>query len=399
MSGTLLLAAISAVAALQEAAKAPSHDVHVADPYRDDVNYQSDLKRVLALLETEALRDSGKLALSDLAQKYPSSPLLRYERGCQLASDGKWERAIAEWNEALFVDDGKSVVSTRSLEGIAAAESRRGGKEAELRALERLADLMPLSYLLQNRLAEAYEARGIKDKARAAWERSLRLKSEQPAIAGKVGAAAKKTANRAGDAATLLRRIRPSVVLIRVERSQCTGFLALARGWIITCAHGLDEGTSAADVEYFGDEKKRKTLKAKVVVRDAHRDLALLFCPDLPREAPLLNLAPLEGLSPGDKLYTLGHPGLGSETLTLTPSEGILADPRRDIDGIPLIQANMAVNPGNSGGPLVTPGGDVVGVVVRKALEGVCFSVPSDQLAEMLAEPGPLHAPTIRKEY
>jgi S1-C subfamily serine protease len=98
-------------------------------------------------------------------------------------------------------------------------------------------------------------------------------------------------------------------------------------------------------------------------------------------------------------VYTVGHPGFGKETLDLTPSEGILASARRELEGAVFVQASMNVNPGNSGGPMVTGGGEVVGVVVRKGyLDGVCFAVPASELADAMACPSSLHAPPSPKK-
>lgn len=380
---------------LQDPPRPVLSDPFAADPFQKDVSYRSEMSRILPLLEVEETRDFGNLEVRDLLEKYPGSPLLLYERGCYFASGQKWEQAAREWNEALFADDGRTVVSVRALEGLATAESARGRRDASIKALERLAAASPLSYRIHNRLAESYAAAGHPDKARPAWVKSIALNPAQPEIQKRLGIPARPRPP-AADLPALLKRLEPSVVHLKSSGGRFTGFIALSKGWIVTCAHGMEEGETELEVTFYG--AKSSTSKGRVYFRDAQRDLAVVHCPTLPAEAPVLLLVSGEGMQAGDKLYTVGHPGLGEKVLELTPSEGILANSRREIEGAVFIQASMNVNPGNSGGPLLNRYGEVIGVVVRKAyLDGVCFAVPASELAEALASPSSLHAPPAPK--
>ncbi len=133
----------------------PQPDVFAADPYREDLGYRSQVEQALGLLETDETRDSGRLALHDLLGSYPKSPYLRYEWGCQQALAGRWNKAAREWALAADADGGRSGVSVRALEGIAALEAHLGHRDRALDALANLSRVMPLSYAVWNRLAEA----------------------------------------------------------------------------------------------------------------------------------------------------------------------------------------------------------------------------------------------------
>lgn len=380
---------------LQCQGSVPDRDPYAGDPYREDLTYRSEVDKAAGFLETGELKENGRRLLQELLERYPASPLLHYESGCQLAGDKKWDEAAKAWEEAVFADDGKSAVTVRALEGIAQAEKQRRRKEGEIRALERLAKAMPLSYRFQNRLAEAYQASGQADKARGAWKRSLELNTGQPELARRIGGTSPVSQDgRKEELTALLSRLTPSIVLLEAGDSRLTGFVALGKGCIVTAAHGFAADDAEVDVVCFVDAKAPRRLKGKVMARDEKRDLALVQCADLPQQSKPLPLAAIQRLEAGTRIYTLGNPGLGSEALTLTPSEGIVADCARKLEGQIFIQCNLSVNPGNSGGPLFTARGEVVGIVTRKAsLEGVSFSVPAAELAEMLSDPGPLHAP------
>ena len=370
-------------------------DPMAADPYKDELGFQEDVERVLILLAAKETRDEGLLEAHDLLVNHPGSPILHYEKGCFYAETRKWDRAVTEWNEAVFADDGATVVTVRSLEGVAAAEFARGKKTAAVKALERITKIIPLSYKAQNRLAEAYKKINRSDKALRAWAQSYKLNPTQPDVRKRLG---KKAPRRPRPVAlpVLLKKLRPSIVLLKTKDGHFTGFIGWMKGWIVTCAHGLNKDTKEVEVIQFG--KKTVTLKGRVIHRDDARDLALIHCPKLPRSAPVLQIVSAEGMEPGETVYTVGNPGDGKETLTLTPAQGILANPKRKMkDGI-FIQCSMTVNPGNSGGPLLNRYGQVIGVVVRKSwLEGVCYSVPVSELGGAFDSPESLHRPPTIK--
>jgi S1-C subfamily serine protease len=118
--------------------------------------------------------------------------------------------------------------------------------------------------------------------------------------------------------------------------------------------------------------------EADVVGVDHGRDVARLESSLAP--VPLQAVAGLP--RPGDDVLAIGAP----EGLSGTVTRGIVSA-NRDVDGQQLIQTDVAVNPGNSGGPLLTGTGLVVGVTSSKAVgeEGIAFAIPIQDAARAAA--------------
>jgi hypothetical protein len=123
----------------------------------------------------------------------------------------------------------------------------------------------------------------------------------------------------------------------------------------------------------------------RTIARDAAHDLALI---EVASTAPGLSLR-TEDPNLGEDLYALGHPfgqatgGKLSGLLVWSAARGIVSGV-----GPWLIQTDAAMNPGNSGGPLVDGQGRVVGIVSRKIkAEGIGFAAKSDRVEELAADP------------
>ena len=88
-----------------------------------------------------------------------------------------------------------------------------------------------------------------------------------------------------------------------------------------------------------------------------------------------------KGPGPGEKVYAVGNPGMGDYVLTQSITDGIISSDNRKIDGVKYLQHTAAVNPGNSGGPLIDNKGRVVGVITLKGrLENVSFAIPAETI-------------------
>ena len=170
------------------------------------------------------------------------------------------------------------------------------------------------------------------------------------------------------------------------SRSSGTGFVVSADGHIVTCAHCL-EGLEAPTIEYqeqVSGKVVTKSTTAKVISVDDDRDLALLL-PGAKFNVLPVRLEMASGVEIGEKVYAIGHPGLGSTILDYTMTEGIVSTPRRELEGVPFIQTSAAVNPGSSGAPLFSCNGLVVGVVAEKArIEGAAFAIPSEDVVRFV---------------
>ncbi len=177
-------------------------------------------------------------------------------------------------------------------------------------------------------------------------------------------------------------KVLPSIVSIEAysstNGSSGTGVIMTDDGYIIT-NHHIISGCSSAEIVLHNKER----YEAKLVGSDVESDLAVL-------KIDATNLTPAEFgssdlLEVGDISLAIGNP-LGSE-LFGTLTEGIISAIDRDVhvDGftMSLIQTTAALNPGNSGGALINPYGQVVGITNMKmmstyeTIEGLGFAIPT----------------------
>ncbi len=157
-----------------------------------------------------------------------------------------------------------------------------------------------------------------------------------------------------------------------------SGFFIDPRGYVITNYHVVAsevdpeyEGYSRAYVR-FSDDISQK-VPARVVGYDRNFDIALLKVEREPKwYFPLYGETELE---PGDTIYAIGSPGGLENTITA----GIIsATGRRFLQMGDVMQVDVPINHGNSGGPLVGGGGEIIGVVFAgiEQFEGVNFAIP-----------------------
>ena len=127
--------------------------------------------------------------------------------------------------------------------------------------------------------------------------------------------------------------------------------------------------------------------RGRLVAVDAPHDLALLQIAPMGLKLATLEFARSSDLRVGDSAYAIGNPDGFDQTLTV----GVISALGRTItapDGAAIhgvIQTDAALNPGNSGGPLLNSSGQVVGVNAQietgggpDANTGIGFAVPSD---------------------
>ena len=148
------------------------------------------------------------------------------------------------------------------------------------------------------------------------------------------------------------------------QQGQGSGFILDKQGHILTNDHVID---NAQRVEVTLYDKHK--YKATVVGVDKGHDLALLLI-DAPNLQPA-TLAESQGLTVGQRVYAIGNPFGLSGTMT----RGIISAIRsiRGPNNNPIedaIQTDAAVNPGNSGGPLLNSRGEVIGITTLIANNG-----------------------------
>ena len=176
--------------------------------------------------------------------------------------------------------------------------------------------------------------------------------------------------------ATLLRR---SVVTVRdAGRGAGSGIIWQADGVIVT-NHHVASGKHAEVVLADG-----RTFSATVRLSDPRRDIAILDVPA--RALPAVRAGDSDSLRVGELVFAIGNP-LG---LTGAVSAGIISGlgvrygrGRRRGEG--LIQADVSLAPGNSGGPLTTADGRVVGINAMVHPPGLALAVPSNAVRALLS--------------
>lgn len=178
----------------------------------------------------------------------------------------------------------------------------------------------------------------------------------------------KSSIERAPDSiAGIAARVSPSVVSITVESDQGSdsgsGFFIDSNGYLLTNNHVIEAAATSGTITVTTNSDK--SYPAKIVGRDAAYDLAVLKINV--NNAPALSLGNSDNVQVGDAVIAIGSP-LG---LSGTVTSGIISAKNRPVTAgsgsgensfINAIQTDAAVNPGNSGGPLVDSTGAVIGV-------------------------------------
>ncbi|MEO8151909.1 MAG: Do family serine endopeptidase [Rhizobacter sp.] len=201
------------------------------------------------------------------------------------------------------------------------------------------------------------------------------------------------------DFADLVERVGPAVVNIRtterapegprspfrrrsptlqgsdeVPHGEGSGFILSADGYVMTNAHVIEGAT-----EVYVTLTDKREFKAKIVGADERTDVALVKI-----EAtglPLLRIGDVNRLRVGEWVVAIGSP-FGLEN---TVTAGIVSAKQRETGSdIPFIQTDVAVNPGNSGGPLINIRGEAVGINSQilspvGSFVGISFAIPIDE--------------------
>lgn len=163
-----------------------------------------------------------------------------------------------------------------------------------------------------------------------------------------------------------------SVVTIRTDVSQGTGFIINKDGYIVTNAHILSGAREITAITY-----KQQTLTAEFIGYDGNLDIALL---KIPGNYDSFALGDSDKIQIGEKVIAIGNP-LG---LQFSASEGIISAIHRTgpnkINAY--IQTDAALNPGNSGGPLINKKGKVIGINNFKigGSENIGFALESNYI-------------------
>ncbi len=172
----------------------------------------------------------------------------------------------------------------------------------------------------------------------------------------------------------------PSIAMITGDGSVGTGFL-IRPGIIATNAHVIDgEFITTLRVRFPSAEKAQQgPMPAELLYEDTNRDLAFLR---LKSKLPPLRIAPSYTFRKGEDVTVIGNPGAGGELILENAISRGLMSTKTSLEGQRYYQLSIAVNPGNSGGPVFNSHGAVIGVVTRKsaAQEALAFCIPIEDL-------------------
>lgn len=159
-----------------------------------------------------------------------------------------------------------------------------------------------------------------------------------------------------------------------IERGVGSGFIIDSSGIVLTNAHVVEGATTI----YVTLTDKRE-FKAKLLGADKRTDLAVLKIEA--NALPKLPLGDSSKVKVGEWVIAIGSP-FGLEN---TVTAGIVSAKSRDTgDYLPFIQTDVAVNPGNSGGPLLNTAGQVIGINSQifsrsGGYMGISFAIPIDE--------------------
>jgi len=167
-----------------------------------------------------------------------------------------------------------------------------------------------------------------------------------------------------------------SVVTVRTDVGQGTGFIISDDGFIVTNAHVLSGGRELYVLDYEQYEHSTELIGYNITY-----DIALL---KISGDYHSLELGDSDHIQIGEKVIAIGNP-LG---LQFSVSEGIVSAVNREgSNGMSVyIQTDAALNPGNSGGPLINKEGKVIGINNFKigGGENLGFALESNYIKEVV---------------
>jgi S1-C subfamily serine protease len=235
------------------------------------------------------------------------------------------------------------------------------------------------THVMPSEYAKAYETIEPSVVRVVSYVKKSRLKEEKDVLSGK-GAAKPKPLGPAPAGETAAKDDDV------VESGVGTGVVIVDKGVILTNLHVISGADSIKVIFFDGLEAE-----ASVTGVQPENDLAVLQAHKIPDDLIPATMRSTADLAPGDKVMAVGFPfGIGPSA-----SGGIVSGLKRAFrspegkqEMTNLIQFDAAANPGNSGGPLVTMDGEVVGIVTAilnptpaRTFLGIGFAVPIENAA------------------
>ena len=186
--------------------------------------------------------------------------------------------------------------------------------------------------------------------------------------------------------------IKPALeatVTVFTDQGSGSGFVISTNGYIVTNHHVTERAKRAKRVQVAGQDGRK--IAARVVESNESRDLAILKV-DEGNWSPV-ELGDMDTAGTGDTVFAIGSPGGIDTVLQFTATRGIVSS-IRDFPSavnpnvkVQYIQTDAAINTGNSGGPLVSESGKVIGVntlkIVGVGKQGLGFAISVDEIKKL----------------
>ena len=200
----------------------------------------------------------------------------------------------------------------------------------------------------------------------------------------------------ADTAAEVYKKALPSVLLLKVKTptggGSGTAFVVSADGWVVTNHHVIEGATQALAIGENGEEFEVAGILAD---GDMVNDIAVLQLRG-PKVPPPLPLGESADVQPGDDVRVVGcplgySPSLTEGKLSARRKSGANLEGAREDYSAWELQISADISPGNSGSPVFTSTGDVIGVAVgtRVDAQGMHFAIPIERAKDMLAKLAP----------
>lgn len=268
--------------------------------------------------------------------------------------------AYAKIKWELFSGRRQKVVYTTVTEASYASDRKIPGKKFDVDFLQAVVH----NLFADPQLAEVIRSGGMLDQQPAQAMTPLKME---------VGATV------SGGVTQAVSKLQAAVVTVESGTGSGSGFFISREGYVLTNEHVVSGATFVRVRLVDG-----RNLVGEVIRVDKQLDVALLRTD--PVVMDVLSLRADEARV-GEEVYALGSPT--GKVLSGTVTRGILSA-RRVIEGTPYLQSDVAVNPGNSGGPLIDSAGRVLGitrggVTADGGSNGLNFFIPIDDAVDRLA--------------
>ncbi len=348
-------------------------------PYTADAAIRQAIDAAAPKLASKDDRGIALYQLKKAFDKHPDSPPLQFFLAEAQRLQDQPDKAEANFLAVVKADAGRTDLSWRSLNQLAAIQL---AQKEEAKALNCLAASLfldkanpqTLRKLLPLLRKEKFD-KEAEQLAKLASTLPAAGSTELPALA--VPAEGKKLSSK-----EIYQKAVWSVVLIKTSKGSGSGVCVGKKDIILTNHHVVDGGGDVEVYTYILKDNapvRMPVVHGTIIYQSEKQDVAVLRLDKAPDHLEPMPVA--ADLNPGDKVYAVGSPGLGTDVLELSISEGLVSSKRRMIQEVPYLQHSAAVNPGNSGGPLLDESGRVAGIVTLKArLENVSFAIPVETI-------------------